>query len=946
MLPRNGIQLFLRHRAGAIAANPVVGWRSIRWCCSVHRRGVAAGHVMPADTFVLPTRLPDRAVFAPGFLSCLVTTFLGLAEGDMQTHAEPTHSADASPTARQRQASSNGSSAAPPLAYHILRLQRSAGNRAVASRLAPPIGVVQRETAPTSLNEAIDGTDPDALKQFRPFPPLSPDQVRKICRLVIDKNRWVGPDDEKTLEGAWRAVGGHVDALREEHWALWKECERYGAEIKLVPWMYELRTSFADKVYVGAQRNVENNVRSIREEAKRLGIAVDGAPQPPPTQETDKAVADQRALASQIQDANAKSTLLKTIPVGYGESSWDAPGQKTLPPGGVPDEVEPKKVVNFDPDKPPLTRPEPDPNPAAGIANYEAVKAIHDEMTRAIAEILNANPALYAIAARNTGSTDSIVGEDTASTRDKMAKALQDVLTNAAKTQADISSRALNFSEMLPVHKTVFQSDPQYKGAFAKKLADDYIAEEGGAEAAANKLVSLFTIALITAVGVATGGTATPVIGALISLAASAGTAAASWNDWAKLEAAAKSTVSDRNAIVTQEQADTAKLGAIISTAMAMVDVYGVGKAVKAASAGAKATVKALEGRVNELARLKKIAQGTAGAEARQVIERSVTSLGPATTVRNVGNWQKLTTALAESPAAMGKVTAWRNEVFKTAEQAAMKAAANQEGEAARAAMAIASGIEQAALGEALDAVIEIIGGAGDTEMGHIGVGGKSAVLDVDAIAAHAPTQRSISRFVQRSTVEIVEVPFSELNLGAMSPAEFERIIRYGASSGFFAAQGLPRMTVLDAKIHGGGHGYDGLGISKQRNLIQLYNLECKHVTTGSEYLPALGQTEFGTQGGLRWNEAKAKLILSADNPYAEETREEIIRAVKRRSGAIHVDERVLEDTLAGALKSARFYVFTPVWSKTEYLLAQMRGLARSGLPIGKLIRVAPRRRG
>jgi hypothetical protein len=291
----------------------------------------------------------------------------------------------------------------------------------------------------------------------------------------------------------------------------------------------------------------------------------------------------------------------------------------------------------------------------------------------------------------------------------------------------------------------------------------------------------------------------------------------------------------------------------------------------------------------------------------------------------------------------MSKLAAWRGEVFRTAEVAASKAAVGQQGNAARAALAITSGIEQAALGEALDAVIEIINSEGNSEMGHVGIGGKEATLNLGTIADTAAAKHPVSRWVQRSMIEVVELPISELKLAAMSPAEFERLIRQHTSAGMFAAHGLPKMTVLDAKLHGGGHGYDGLGISKQGNLIQLYNLECKHVLLDSDHLPALGTTRSGTQGGLQWNESKARLMLSGANPYADETLEDVSAAIRKRVGQF--DERLLEDTLADALKAAKFYAFTPVWAKTEHLLAQMRGMGSGGLQIGKLIRVAPRLR-
>lgn len=190
----------------------------------------------------------------------------------------------------------------------------------------------------------------------------------------------------------------------------------------------------------------------------------------------------------------------------------------------------------------------------------------------------------------------------------------------------------------------------------------------------------------------------------------------------------------------------------------------------------------------------------------------------------------------------------------------------------------------------------------------------------------------------------MVEIPYSKLKLGKMDDKEFEHIIRYGVSSGYFREQGLPRMTVLDAKIHGGGHGYDGLGVSKQGDLIQLYNLECKHVSDRSEFVPSLSSKGTSTQGGLRWNETKARMILSAENEFADETRDLLTKAVKRRLGpSVPFHPDMLEQSLAGALRDSKFFVFTTVWAKTDHLLAQMRGLASSGLAIGKLIRVAPR---
>jgi hypothetical protein len=708
-----------------------------------------------------------------------------------------------------------------------------------------------------------------------------------------------------------------------------------------VPWLRDLQTGFADKVREQALRNVDANAKAVEAEGKRLGVGLNGAPEPAATAESNAAIAEQQRLAKAMQEVPGKLKALGDLNVGYGPPKPGAPKDyKSSPVAGAPD-PQTQPLVTFDPERPPHSRPSPDPNPELGIANYETVLAVHNELTQTSARILSKNPALYALSAR--GGTDPLLKQDAAQARQSLAAALQDVLNNAAKTKADIASRSLSFVDMLPVHQMVLNANPLLQKPFPKAAISGYVAEEKGDAEAGAKLVGLVTLALIVGVEIATAGTATPVIGALISLAASSGTAAASWNEWAKLETAAKSAASNETSIVTQEQADDAKVQALVDTAMALLDVYGAAKAGRAASSAAKEAAKAAEKRVGDVAKLRAVGKGVA-AGAKDAIERSVATVGPATTVRNVGSWQKIASALGNSDS-MVKLSAWRDRMFRQAEEMALKATGLPREEAARMALAAASGIEQAALGEALDAVIEIIGKAGEpSTTGHIGVGGKEATVPIEAVAARVPV--AAGRIVQRSMIEVVEVPYSELRLATMSSAEFEHIIRYGVSSGYFREHGLPRMTVIDAKLHGGGHGYDGLGVSKQGEAIKLYNLECKHVAGGSEHVPSLHSTDFGTQGGLRWNEAKAKSILSAENEFAEETYDLLQKAVKRRLGpGVPYSDHMLEQALAGALRDAQFHVFTPVWAKADHLLAQMRGLARSGLNVGKLFRIAPRRR-
>ncbi len=842
---------------------------------------------------------------------------------------------------------------APATTTHpLVALQQAAGNRAVAdfvrARALAPRQVFAREPLDTpkgvttaSVDDAIKSGDPDKLKPLRPFPSLNLNQVRDISRLVIDKNWVVGPDDERTIELAWSALGGGA-SMAEADWRLWKECEDYGAELKAVPWLYEFRMTFAAKVRASALDSLDKNVVAIRAEAKRLGIGTRGEAAPAPTKESDDAVKEQAKLAQAVADAQARQKQLEDLEVG-----WDAPPSSDKSSAGGVQSTQQQKA-KFNPHAPPHTPPRPED----GMADYQSVKANYDGMTRTIGSIVRQNPALYALTARDQMGT--MKNADLAGARAELAAGLNGVLDDVAKTRANIESSSLGWQDLFPVQEKVLRG-PEYQSAFNREAIEDAIKEAGGDAAAGAKLLSLVTLALITAVEVGTAGAATPVIAAVISLAASGASATMSWQEFSKLDTAAKATVSDDDAVVTKEQADGAKLAALMDTAIALIDVYGVGKAVTAARPGAKATVAALEGRVKNAATLRselgKIGRGETVEGAEAVVKESVEAMGAAATVRSAGGWAALEKAVGAN--GTKEVGAWRDEVIHQAEEAALQAAKGEESEAARQAMALASGFAQAAVSEALDVIIEVFSGPTDAEADEaVDVGGQEAILDARTVAEEyaesAPsgptaTVAKLGRHQVMRAPPIVTVPVMPERLSRMTSDEFETIIRQGVGSGYFRAQGLPRMTVIDGKLNAAMNGYDGLGIAKEGEQVHLFNLECKHVQNlpeGMMHVPKLGDTIFGVQGGVGWNREKASVLLKADNEFAEDTLKYLEQAMKRRVKGFH--PHMLGDALAGALERAAFVVFTPVWAPTHLLLAQLRGLARAGTT-GMLIRIAPK---
>ena len=553
---------------------------------------------------------------------------------------------------------------APATTTHpLVALQQAAGNRAVAdfvrARALAPRQVFAREPLDTpkgvttaSVDDAIKSGDPDKLKPLRPFPSLNLNQVRDISRLVIDKNWVVGPDDERTIELAWSALGGGA-SMAEADWRLWKECEDYGAELKAVPWLYEFRMTFAAKVRASALDSLDKNVVAIRAEAKRLGIGTRGEAAPAPTKESDDAVKEQAKLAQAVADAQARQKQLEDLEVG-----WDAPPSSDKSSAGGVQSTQQQKA-KFNPHAPPHTPPRPED----GMADYQSVKANYDGMTRTIGSIVRQNPALYALTARDQMGT--MKNADLAGARAELAAGLNGVLDDVAKTRANIESSSLGWQDLFPVQEKVLRG-PEYQSAFNREAIEDAIKEAGGDAAAGAKLLSLVTLALITAVEVGTAGAATPVIAAVISLAASGASATMSWQEFSKLDTAAKATVSDDDAVVTKEQADGAKLAALMDTAIALIDVYGVGKAVTAARPGAKATVAALEGRVKNAATLRselgKIGRGETVEGAEAVVKESVEAMGAAATVRSAGGWAALEKAVGAN--GTKEVGAWRDEVI------------------------------------------------------------------------------------------------------------------------------------------------------------------------------------------------------------------------------------------------------------------------------------------
>lgn len=453
----------------------------------------------------------------------------------------------------------------------MLGLQRLAGNRSVAQMLqrAP---VVQRADKPTTLTEALRTGESDQLQPFRPFTGITPHQLLSLVNLIVTE-AWVAPWEETMLEEAWTARGS-AD-LTEADWTLWQSCAKRGANIRNVPWLRELRASFADKVYETAKDNLYRSGQTLEKEKTKLGIGAEK-----PTADQDAAIKRQQELARKVKRANEALNKLTLIDVGYA----DPPAQSTSSdssrygggskPGGLDDAAARTRFAFKIDQQPPFAPVEGD-----GMTTWSTVAAVYRGLTERVSNILNANPALYALveldAARSTQSTALNVitpdGQAPGEARQQLGQAIEKVIDNIAKTRDDVVSRDLSFGAMLPVHERLYSADPVWRKPFQKRVALEAVADDNAAAANGALLV---TLAVAAAVEIGTAGLASPVLPMLITATSSAAVAADSWSRWMQLDRASKATSSDQNALVSKETADDAATEALTNTAFALIDVF------------------------------------------------------------------------------------------------------------------------------------------------------------------------------------------------------------------------------------------------------------------------------------------------------------------------------------------------------------------------------------
>jgi hypothetical protein len=165
-------------------------------------------------------------------------------------------------------------------------------------------------------------------------------------------------------------------------------------------------------------------------------------------------------------------------------------------------------------------------------------------------------------------------------------------------------------------------------------------------------------------------------------------------------------------------------------------------------------------------------------------------------------------------------------------------------------------------------------------------------------IASLANHQRGQFVTEQRSMIIGPSSPplwLSERELDALTDDEFEEVMRTAFRAGHWESEGVPRMSVLELKTSGSGHGLDGVGLRRRSDLVDLYKLEFKQVRTGSIHVPSLDPRAAGTQGGREWAKANIDKLLRSDDPVAFESLDQLTRRLRKYFGPNISEDLVLE---------------------------------------------------
>lgn len=486
-----------------------------------------------------------------------------------------------------------------PRRSDIVRLQRTAGNRAATGLVVQRIIQSKRQAAEAELGEDFNSKS-DADKVV-------------VIRDMVAKGK------SGAMLVGWSRLGDPLGQARANA-DLFTQSVALDDSVLDLPVFAKLRETFKKDVEALALSNLAANRALLEQEMQKTGVA--GLPNgEEPSTKQDEGVQDVQKLVPRMEAVKEGKSKLRGTIVGYSHHGLDR---------GL---GEPKRrLKHFDPAS------EPDES----APNYPEWSEVNKQWARTQlleAQLIRESPsAAYFLSDKGPGLTALKDKNDIKAARAAIATALNDMAAKIDKAVPLIGT-SLTFTDMPPMQQQLLIGVPGASGTNWSKPVEKALAAEETADANITNLLTTLGLASVSAAfficaSIATAGGAAALGTFLFAggAIASGTQAGMSWSKYADLSTAQQATTDPEYALVTGEQVDEALFGAIMDSVFAAIDVW---QGVKGVAAGVK-LMAAERGILSggkagaaKTARAALATLGRAGVNDAEVIGKAIVELGP-----------------------------------------------------------------------------------------------------------------------------------------------------------------------------------------------------------------------------------------------------------------------------------------------------------------------------
>lgn len=400
------------------------------------------------------------------------------------------------------------------------------------------------------------------------------DEIREILT-----NWWVGPLNETRLESIWNSFGAQVFEVAAANLDLWNQCIQRGAELNDIAAVDAAKEAFRSDTRQIARNYLNLNEQYILAEMEAAGLA-EGICLVP-TEEQDDRLAELQEIATEVISAQQAQSELRGIEVGTN-FLYIPQTDSTL-----------EMPAYFDPQR------QPDMPSRHAQRSWRDVKEHYDNMAQVISGFANRYPAIYSVLQQGSDEAmATLAAGGPQEARSVISEAFGESLRNIRATRPKIGGD-LDDRDLKPIHDQLFSgaqsgiSGIDWSNDLYKGVAEEMLADHERAEFWISLGLGTLAAAAFVVVELATAGSATFFIAAGVGLGATGLQVGRSWEQYEDLATAADTEVSAEMQLVSQGQADSALVTALVDSAFAFIDVVGpAARLVRGAGAAGRAVAR------------------------------------------------------------------------------------------------------------------------------------------------------------------------------------------------------------------------------------------------------------------------------------------------------------------------------------------------------------------